>query len=218
MKLLVVTDSLGLPREKPEKLEYNETWCYLLKNKHEIHQCSIGGAKASQLLGQINYLKLFNPDFVIIQSGIVDCTPRALTESMNGKLNSSRFRRKLTGFILPYFKKSLRKKGITYTTEKEFEEIILSFQSIFPNKLIWIGIAPSDKNYELKVPGITNNINIYNSIIKKVVGLSNFIDLSHFNQQQIMTDFHHLNKKGHEDLVKILLDRIEKKNDSGREI
>ncbi len=67
-KILVITDSLGLPRKDPEECLYENTWPILLKkNGFIIHQVSIGGATIDQLYRQVAYHKLFNPDIVIIQ-------------------------------------------------------------------------------------------------------------------------------------------------------
>src|SRR5688500_17972440 len=78
-KILIITDSLGLPRAVPEVCSYEQTWPFLLNNAgYQIHQVSIGGATVSELYRQLEYHYLFLPDLVIVQSGIVDCAPRAL--------------------------------------------------------------------------------------------------------------------------------------------
>ncbi len=52
-KILVITDSLGLPRKDPEECLFENTWPFLLKkNGFIIHQVSIGGATIDQLYRQ----------------------------------------------------------------------------------------------------------------------------------------------------------------------
>ena len=80
IKILVFSDSLGLPRNTPQAVNWEETWVQLLSKIYCVEYCAIGGAKVSDLSRQISYYKIFNPDIVIVQSGIVDCAPRALTE------------------------------------------------------------------------------------------------------------------------------------------
>lgn len=96
-KLLIFTDSLGLPREKPEIVEYNQTWVNLLKANFEILVFSFGGGTVDQMYSQIAYLKMFNPDFVIVQSGIVDCAPRALKQYELEIIKRSRLLSKIFG-------------------------------------------------------------------------------------------------------------------------
>ena len=80
MKILILTDSLGLPRFEPEPCFFEETWPILLKEIYSnIHQVSIGAATSQIILKQVNYQKAFNPDLVILQVGIVDCAPRFMT-------------------------------------------------------------------------------------------------------------------------------------------
>ena len=75
-KLLLITDSLGLPRLFPEKTEYEDTYPNLLKKHFIIMQYSKGGGTIIELYEQTGYFKAFEPDVIILQSGIVDCAPR----------------------------------------------------------------------------------------------------------------------------------------------
>ena len=80
-RVLVISDSLGLPRENPDGIIYYEnSWPYLLKEKFDVIHLGIGGASIDQLVSQAGYYRFANPDFVILQSGIVDCAPRTMTK------------------------------------------------------------------------------------------------------------------------------------------
>src|SRR5687768_9305673 len=78
-RCLILTDSLGLPREEPEVLNYEDTWPYLIRKYHslEVIQASIGAATSTDLMTQVFYYKNTRPDIVLVQCGIVDLTPRA---------------------------------------------------------------------------------------------------------------------------------------------
>ena len=76
-KILLLSDSIALPRVRPEKVTFEETYPNLLRQKgFKIHQVSIGGATSTTLLSQLHYHIHFSPDIVILQVGIVDCAPR----------------------------------------------------------------------------------------------------------------------------------------------
>ena len=76
-RILILSDSLALPRNKPETTVVEDTYPYLLKNHFEVYQCSIGGGMVEDLLKQSFYFSQFQPDIVILLSGIVDCAPIA---------------------------------------------------------------------------------------------------------------------------------------------
>lgn len=198
-KILIFTDSLGLPRPNPEVVDYNETWIFLLSQKYNIHQISVGGGELTILSAQIEYAKMFNPDFVIVQSGIVDCAPRALTKTESRILNKYKLSRNILKLILTNktlnFLRKYRKA--VYTDKIVFERHVLKFLNSFGLKLYWIGIIPATKEYEEMIPGISKKINEYNLLLKKHLK-SNFIDMTDIEANCLMSDFIHLSKKGHE--------------------
>jgi hypothetical protein len=208
-KILVITDSLGLPRRVPELVDFEETWVNSLAKVYSIHQLSIGGATINDLYEQTDYAKMFNPDFVIIQSGIVDCAPRALTKFENQFLNKFSFSR----FILKRFltKKRLetlrKKRNCTYTSINEFDKYVELFVKEFGNKLFWIGIVPASNSYESLVPGISNNITRYNEILRNKIK-SNYITLEDYSSNHIMTDNIHLSSLGHHELFQKIVNII----------
>ena len=111
LKVLILTDSLGLPRTSPENLAYEDTWCYSLKDKYDVLQISIGGGVIGEIYKQCQYYKGFKPDIVIIQMGIVDCAPRILGKTENLLLNSNPVTRKILSKILPRYGKKIRDMG-----------------------------------------------------------------------------------------------------------
>jgi len=75
--ILVLTDSLGLPRASPERCKFFETWPELLRRKrYTLRKCSIGAATSEDILGQLRYREEMPIRACVIQVGIVDCTPR----------------------------------------------------------------------------------------------------------------------------------------------
>jgi len=204
MKILVITDSLGLPRELPEKVEYNETWVNMLKKNCEVHQLSIGGGVLKDFLKQSAYLNLFLPDLVILQIGIVDCAPRALTQFENDFINRFAVTRKLANKYLPKYLNFLRRKRqVSYTSIADFEKGLKLIKETFNCKVISIGIVPPSKAYEKNLLGIEKKVILYNNSLKKVFE-NEYIDISSIEGDMVMTDNIHLNKRGHEYIYQII--------------
>jgi hypothetical protein len=208
-KVLVFSDSLALPRPTPEVVNYNETWVYKLSQIYNVHQISIGGAIIEELSTQINYAKMFEPDFVILQAGIVDCAPRAMTKFETRFLNKYKFTRILLKKILtPKVLFLLRKyRNVTYTKKFIFESQVEIFYKHFRSKLFWIEILPANTDFSQSIPGIENNIKEYNSIIKEKVE-NNFISVPDFKADYLMSDHHHLSELGHGYIFDLIMDKI----------
>ncbi|NOS93109.1 MAG: SGNH/GDSL hydrolase family protein [Cyclobacteriaceae bacterium] len=197
MKLLVLGDSLSLPRIQPEFCAYEDTWPILLKENFKVHQVSIGGGTITDIVRQVEYHKIFAPDVVILQCGIVDCAPRALS------MFELEFIKKLWGIrkiLLPIIKKysskirSLRNK--TYTAPSEFKKSLARIKETFPTcSILMIGILPPCKEYEKQVPGISLRINQFNALLRDQ-SVENFISMDRIDRSSIMSDFIHLNPSG----------------------
>mgnify|MGYP006119981519 CR=1 FL=1 len=199
-RILVLGDSLCLPRVKPEKVSLYQTWPHLLINDHfEVLQLGIGGGTLRDLCEQSAYYHPSEPDIVIIQSGIVDCAPRALGRIEKDIINSNRILNSLFHRLLPVkFIRRVRRK--TYTNVKEFQSSIDKITNRFSDShIIWIGIVPVSKEYEETVPGIAKNIEKYNCIIKNnMINTKNsFCSVNSIPIDGIMSDHHHLSSIGH---------------------
>lgn len=210
MRILILTDSLALPRESPENCKYEETWPSIIKNKgYIVHQVSIGGATSATLLSQINYHLSFNPDIVIIQVGIVDCAPRFL------KKNELFILKKIPFFgrkiISSLNNKVVRKvRNINYVNAKSFKKNIIAIKNLISTKtsqVYFLSIIPASLEYEEKLPNISKNIRLYNQIIYDI-SFNNYISLDSMPIQGIMSDHHHINSVGHEYIANILLKTI----------
>lgn len=203
MRILILTDSLGLPRNKPEVCSFEDTWPVLLKNKYpNIHQVSIGAATSEILLKQIHYHKGFNPDIVVLQVGIVDCAPRFMSrKELDFTYALGVFGKGLRFLLNRNWIKKLR--NISYINEVEFQCNINKIQDKFDCPVIAIGILPANEQYEARLPGIAKKIITYNEILNYT--FRNFINTeSILKVGGVMSDYHHLNKKGHEYLFLLI--------------
>ncbi len=203
-KILFITDSLGLPRLVPEEVPYEETYINLCKEafpEFDFINLCIGAAEITTLSNQLFYYKAVEPDLVIVQSGIVDCAPRALSPVEMVILNSNSLLKSISKKILkplyPYLRK-YRKQ--TSTNIETFSSYIEKFISNFEGTpMYWNSIIPATDGYEKQIPGIRNNILKYNEAIKTAMQ-DKYIDNSDFNEEMVMSDHHHLNKLGHRHL------------------
>jgi hypothetical protein len=209
MKILILTDSLGLPRFKPEVCSFENTWPVLLKNnERNIHQVSIGAATSHVLLRQVNYQKTFKPDVVILQVGIVDCAPRFMSIKeldITGALGVFG-----KGIRFLFNRKSIKKlRKISYINEANFKSNMLKMKHAFDCPIIALGILPASSEYENTLPGVTKKIIRYNAILEQ--NFEHFInsnEILHING--IMTDHHHLNEKGNYYLFQKLEEILQK--------
>lgn len=199
MKVQIFTDSLALPREIPQKVFYEETYPAKLSEDNVISQYSKGGGTIKDLLGQTFYYKMFYPDVVIIQSGIVDCAPRPFTlfEEEFFKLDFfTKFCKAILKRLTGNWLRNVRK--VAWTPPKMFRLYCIKFKETYPNiPVLALGILPPRREYELQLKGITKRITQYNNILKEIFG-DNFIDMSSIPDSGIMSDHHHMTVIGHQ--------------------
>ncbi|NLR61859.1 SGNH/GDSL hydrolase family protein [Chitinophaga polysaccharea] len=202
MKVVILTDSLGLPRTFPEVVKLEETYIEKLRDRYRdirFITLSIGGARLATLQQQyFNYFQSVEPDLVILQSGIVDAAPRALKGWEATVINSNVISRKLYSFFLKPHTVFIRKvRKLTYTPLPGFTYLASTFRRAMGTKVAWIGIIPANSEYEANLPGIGKNIESYNQQLKMIFS-DEFIDMSDMPADGVMSDHHHINKKGHE--------------------
>jgi hypothetical protein len=209
-KVLVITDSLGLPRLAPERVTYEETYFAKLEVKYpdwKLVPMMYGGADLPTLYHHAAfYYKSIRPAKIIIQSGIVDCAPRAFTRIEYKMINSVGIIKSLyNSRFKSTIKKAAKARGLTSTSEQDFELFARKMLEAFPEASIyWNGILPASEGYEKLLPGVTKNIIRYNNIIGNVIG-NGYIDHSDFSTKGIMSDYHHLNAFGHDAIFNKLI-------------
>lgn len=204
-QVLFITDSLGFPRLEPEAVMYEDTYISLLKE--EFPGCDFihlgrGGATIIDLYKHSTYYHgTLKPDLVIMQCGIVDCAPRALTIMEQQVLTRLPvLGRPLTALVRRYSKALRKARKMTYTPVETFAQYVARFEALFDD-VHWIGILPAMEAYDTKLEGIRRNIEIYNAVLRR----NKYIDTGHFHAFDIMTDFHHLNCTGHRKMFEALL-------------
>ncbi len=213
MKILIITDSLGCPRVYPEYLPSTQAWPIRLQEKYpnNVVYVSMPGLTTKRLYNEIsNYLKAYEVDAVIIQVGIVDCAPRALTQNELKILSRIPIvNRVVRFFVKKYRSKMVSFRKVTYTNVRDFRYYTHAITSCFNNKILFfLPIAPPTKAYEEYNPGVSSNVSCYNSILSENAMLIDVYSGCDSNSIY-MEDYHHLNKEGHNLIFNRVSDRIE---------
>lgn len=210
MRILILTDSLGLPRITPSPLSAEQTWMGLLKldcKDCELIQMSAGGFTTTDLLEQTSYYSCYQPDIVVIQMGVVDCVPRAIKQDevflkrifqIVSKINN-----KLGRKFFEFFRTH---RSVSYVDIDKFERNVRSILMEFSCPVFWISITSATLYKEI-LPGVDESIFDYNQMLKKIIG-SNYIDCTSLDDAGFMSDGHHLNVIGHSDLYHLVKSRI----------
>ncbi len=203
--IIIISDSLGLPRTEPELVEIHETYPSLLAEKFKyVLNVGYGAATSDNILWQANYFKsrLATP-IVILNFGIVDCTPRVLNRYESFIL------RKINITLPRAIATWLRANRVTRKVMPDrFRENCKRIVGLNIGKLVVLPIAPASDQFELEVPGIKNSIHTYNEILRGVFQDS-FCETYLSADMHIMSDYHHLNSLGHKKVFDEISRRIE---------
>lgn len=196
MRILVLGDSLGLPRphrinnyspsEKELAVSYEQTYPSIIQkvlineffgsDYFEVINRSKRFCNIRDILREFpDFLYFYEPDIIILQIGIVDCWYRDNRKQIVDK--------------------------------KEFEENLMNIFKLLesrPNcKLIIVGICPTSEKMDLRYTGQNREIKKYNELYKKYVDNNTvfYVDMEdHINPSDVnvflLPDDHHLNIEG----------------------
>jgi hypothetical protein len=211
--ILIVGDSLGLPREN---ISYDKTWPYKLtsslKDCHVI--CKLQRALTTVMINSgviYDWLEFYTPTDVILQVGIVDCSPRYIK---NGGLFM-----KLIGISPSFIKSTLWKlikkfgnrssKNADVSIEN-FETNLLKYinrcEKIGVERVFLIKIAKSGSAMIKQSPEVLKQIELYNKVIDNLGQVKQICivipELANADDTYFLEDGYHLNEYGNEQLFK----------------
>ncbi|TDF81198.1 hypothetical protein [Pseudomonas sp. H9] len=211
--VLIITDSLGLPRVKPERIADDECWVYRLQDLFNQRLkfrtiCTPGMDTRQLLVASRDYHQAINPDLVILQVGIVDCYPRALKRgevSLIKRLPKT-LNMMLHKLVKRHYGYLIKRRKIQYVGATEFRNNLLEVRKIFPGSQFRIvPIAPPCSDYRAKNPLIEIAVNNYNKIFMDLFGSEVLADCYADSGDRIfMSDNHHLNTTGHDQVFNVL--------------
>ena len=221
IKVLIIGDSNCMPRlskSKKENLPPEKIYTHMLRNKYKdflFKEVVWGGVKTSMLIDySVNYYKRWQPDFIIVHTGVNDIKTQLLSEKTSYKIF------KITNFLKLDKKKIKEKilynpKYIKYLNTNKVSPLNLSIEAkkliknFKKSKIIWIGIH-SNRKINQERPHTYEAISKYNKEIKKYFN-SNFID-NDLTNSSFTKDGYHLNHLGHKTLFKKVSYFFNKKN------
>ncbi|TGK30933.1 hypothetical protein EHQ12_10765 [Leptospira gomenensis] len=206
-KVLLLTDSLGLPRMNTPTIQDSDVWTYSvaerLKEKYSFYFQRIGGLHTRELVShsQFGYLAGYSPDIIILQIGIVDCTPRSVSEK---ELKLFQFLPdRISNIIHSYVKRNhiklITKRRIKYVHPDEFKDNLKRFKEIFKYARVFaVAISLPNATLSKKNPFLSEAVGIYNGILKELFG-SSFIDPypAKDADRMLLEDGIHLSYDGH---------------------
>jgi hypothetical protein len=207
-KILLITDSLGFPRAEPELVTYEESYVALLKGMFDccdfIHH-GRGGATILDLYKHSEYYhRTLNPHLVFMQSGVVDCAPRALTVIEQQVVTRLPLLGKpLTALVKRHSSTLRRIRKMTYTTLPDYRRHVEAFERLFA-KVYWVEILPASRRYDEKLRGIAANIERYNAVLRE----RRHVPTGHFGDEDTLSDMYHLSTTGNRKMAQAIAERL----------
>ena len=209
-RIMIITDSSANPRSFPinEKVALEQTYPYLLRRKFEdatFWQLSIGNVTSDFLLGQaIAYLSDWEPDWVVVHAGLVDCRPEAFSELQKQAIGSFG-QRVLRQHI--YNPKWIKWRQIERVTEKKFRSTVQKLGFLFSqSKISWLEIG-AGLGYEEIRPGVMERCLTFNNILNANLKLGCLPITNDLREQGGFNSDHlHLNCLGHKIITEKLLE------------
>ena len=203
-RILFVTDSIGSPRNIPEKCTFNDTWCYQVSKNignMEVLFENIHGLDTDMLIGEfLTRISLYEPDIIILQVGIVDCAPRVFTKFQLRVVKFLKLKF-LHSFVSSNYAKLSKVRNIAYVSQSVFHENLIQFINALDGIQIYaLSIAPPSSKLKSKSPLMNERVATYNNILEEVFK-NNFIDpFKNIDQvlldDMYMSDLIHFNKDG----------------------
>ena len=218
--ILIVGDSLGLPRIN---LPYSQTWPFLLSSKLTNYHfvLKLQRALTSKIINSgvsEDWLEFYCPQYVILQLGIVDCSPRYIK---NGGLLMkflSLLPQILKSFFWILIKKSFKRSSKNADINiKDFqnniEKYISRCEDIGVERIFIIKIAKSGSSMVKQNPNILDQIDSYNKIIEKISYEKNnytiISSLEKANDNYFLEDGYHLNEYGNKQVFQEIVKHFE---------
>lgn len=201
MRILLLTDSLGLPRAKTidQQLLFEDTWPQLLSKRFPNFtwaQASFASATSEDILYQCQYWRNFEPDLIFIQIGVCDALPRILHTWEVELLKLLPFRKSIQRGLSKHGARIRQFRKIQKVKPQVFKNNLLAIIAHFPtSKMFAVGIISSGKD-PAHMPGAKEMIKSHNCILNTIFG-SRLIHTDDIPKACIMPDHYHLNRAGH---------------------
>lgn len=204
--ILVITDSLGVPRTAPEVLSDEACWVYRLLDanagRFRFRLSTVPGLDSSRLLEMARfYHAAMRPDVIVLQVGIVDCYPRALRRGELALVTRlPRLLSRLVHALLRRFHSTLvQVRNIRYVPPERFRHNLQELRALFPAAaFVVVPVAPATQDYRRRNPLVEQSIADYNAILAAEFG-GGFLAGCYAGEVPeaiVASDNHHLSEHG----------------------
>lgn len=150
-----------------------KTYTDLIKANNNVTDFSKTGLTIKDSYKLIDKIKLINPDYIILNIGIVDCCTRPYPKWMNDIIINT----PIYKYIKKIFPCLVKIRGYkTRIQEREFLYYFIQLMSEFPDMIV-LGITKTNKKHNKLLPGTRDNIIRYNKILKRSKAFIDLYDL-----------------------------------------
>ena len=196
MRIVIISDSLGLPRPHVaprERTEYEDVYGYRLRRKlrcrAEVEICYFISLDTDVALRKAEcQIGFRRPDIVILHLGINDCAPRVFKRGSRFIIFRPWFpplgRHLVLGFVHRYrgFLTRYVFRGRVYVPESRFRDNLLGIMDkVYPYsphcQFFALSIAQTRTEVDQRSYGFNTNVARYNAILREVFG-GNYVDLN----------------------------------------
>ena len=229
MKITILADSLGLPREDVGENDFFAvTYAYLLDqslrkrfgaNAPLVIEKGMRRRTIEYVLDDWNEeVELKKPDVLIIHVGVVDCAPRVFLRREHTFVSRIRLRwlrERILKFAHDHRRRIIQTRRRVYVPlarfEKLVDEVVQRARRDNVRLLIFVNIISPPDALEERSPGFQHNVDLYNQVLRNQTGHSHvaLVDLNGIlraegGSEELTVDGVHLNEGGHQLLVREL--------------
>lgn len=231
MKIVILADSLALPREEDgNKILYEATYPFLLDQSLREHlkeraplviERGMRRRTIEYVLDDwLEMVEMRRPEVVVVHVGIVDCAPRVFLRregQLVEKLRPAALKKFVFDFVHRHRRRIIELRPRVYVDPVRFknlvERVVEKAREFDVRSLIFINIITPPDEMEGRSPGFQKNVEIYNRILSEQGAAAgvDVIDLNKLIQQKggtskLTVDGIHINEVGH----KMLAQELEK--------
>jgi lysophospholipase L1-like esterase len=222
MKILVLADSLALPRQEGEGgIAYENTYPYLLELRlrrsirNDIPIIIERGMRLRTiedvLQDWFEMVELRSPDVILIHVGIVDCAPRIFLRRERRfveRLRPAVLRQSILNFVHKHRSTIIRRRPRVYVPPERFRDLVTQVMDKAERcrlrSLVFVTILMPPESLERRSPGFMGNVRIYNQILQELAAErgARLIDINAVigplgGTDKLTVDGIHLNEAGH---------------------
>lgn len=215
-RVVILGDSLGMPRPDEEiAIQYEETYPYLLrsflKEWEVISVCKRGNNVENQVHPQYLFddIEVYNPKYVVIYLGVVDCAPRLFSQRQQKLLRQlpGAMGKRIISFFSnhrSFFTRLCKKVYVTKVDYQKYMEKLINFVLAKDAIPIIINIVDTNEENKARSYNFTDNILEYNKILLALTQKYKLqlIDIYNLGLDFVLPDGIHLNVKGNEEVAR----------------